>query len=149
MSAYLVNPETMSAAVLLLSVHEGIAADSREDRLAKLTALGKELYAMNIAALRERYGSRADENWTDADQVAEDYKFHPVAMRLPMNVLAKQAACLRYQCSEGDVPETELYGRLSAVADACEDYWQSDEDRLANPWGIDDDDLARLTRGRA
>jgi hypothetical protein len=66
--------------------------------------LGYAMFQLNINAVDARYG-----NGEAAKFRKLDYRFeHTEAVSL-MQVL-KSLQCWLYQCNEGDVPETELYG---------------------------------------
>jgi hypothetical protein len=66
--------------------------------------LGHAMYQLNIKAVADRYGdNEARRFWK------HEYRFeHTDAVSL-VQVL-KSLQCWLYQCNEGDVPETKLYG---------------------------------------
>ena len=66
-------------------------------------ALGKALYNLNIEALKQRYG-----NHINAETEGEPYKYEFNAYTSIFQAL-KNAECLVYQCSEGNIPTTKLY----------------------------------------
>lgn len=73
---------------------------------AKLTdaydpALGQRLYALNAEAIQQRYGDEQRVNF--APERGEVSKISAV----------KALHCLRYQCSEGNVPSKKLYKMIS------------------------------------
>jgi len=72
-------------------------------------SLQRELWEMNVAALRQRYGDDAGV-----------YEFSPIYVPQPVNLfaLAKDMDCLLYQCREGDVPQTALYKAMQEVRNA-------------------------------
>jgi hypothetical protein len=66
--------------------------------------LGQAMFQLNIDAVEARYGSGEAVKFRQLD-----YRFeHTEAVSL-MQVL-KSLQCWLYQCNEGAVPETELYG---------------------------------------
>lgn len=70
----------------------------------------KRLYNMNLDAISQRYASGAGDDY--------GYQFKN---RLPIGckvALYKKIRCLIYQCSEGDVPETDLYKQLNEISNA-------------------------------
>lgn len=68
-----------------------------------LEQLGRALLLLNVQAVNVRYG-----NGDDATQILKDYSYR---LTLDANcfIALKALHCLRYQCSEGDVPETDMY----------------------------------------
>jgi hypothetical protein len=66
--------------------------------------LGYEMFQLNIKAVNSRYGS------------GEAIKFRPLDYRYevvepaPLVQVLKSLQCWLYQCNEGDVPTTALYG---------------------------------------
>lgn len=75
--------------------------------------VGRELFVMNDKALRERYGN--DEWWLeDVDKETEYWCFdmgHNLYFKEKFQLL-KSLQCYLYQCSEGKVPECDLYKAL-------------------------------------
>ena len=109
MSSFLVENSTISklADALRYKSYEFSGAYNLTSRLAQ------DLYDLNIRALRERYDDPTDlidnfvftsERWelNDKKDLAQFYK---------------SLACFIYQCSEGEVPETELYKMLEEAQD--------------------------------
>jgi hypothetical protein len=83
-----------------------------ESELRAGNEIGRALRAMNIAALRVRYGNRLDAEETDGRYEFTGYS----APHLPPIHLYKALHCLHYQCSEGNVPETNpLHAELARV----------------------------------
>src|SRR4051812_1158656 len=88
-------------------MHRAVAALAEDQQSCDwLDLLGRDLYALNREAVRQRYGT--------ADPVPE-YRFRPPG-DVPKVQLYKSLRCLLYQCSEGDVPETALYRRVEERA---------------------------------
>ena len=79
--------------------------DEQKDAGSKI---GRKLFLMNRRALRSRYGCGGDirlaefvfERWVDATPVEQ----------------FKAMSCLLYQCHEGKVHESRLYGELNRAA---------------------------------
>lgn len=129
MSAYLVRDETINTILgwLLRVSQSPDAVQSRYVRArwlvkvfeeagydltskSDLERLGRDWYQMNIDALMARYG--------DADGAeASDYRYRAVYHYTPEGVY-EEIRTLRYQASEGRVPETEMYRLLEEVYDA-------------------------------
>ena len=65
--------------------------------------LGTELIRMNYRALAARYG----------DDVPSDVLYRYRREDYMKHNRLKAMCCLRYQCSEGDVPDCDLYQRLT------------------------------------
>lgn len=85
--------------------HEFGQTEYGTDRLVYVPNLaqtiGQRLLAMNVAAVNARYGEAGD---------VDVYDWH---MRPAGQVaVVKAMQCLRYQCSEGDVPNWPLYHLL-------------------------------------
>lgn len=112
MSAFVVDDSTIDRIVSFLGHHD-------HDYLARIfqplgydpagdpEAFAQALFDMNCEAVDQRY----------ADKPART-EFHPGPYRhqtnfncAPIGIL-KAAGCLRYQCSEGDVPDTPLFKAL-------------------------------------
>jgi len=112
MSAYIVNRATMLAAVHAIAKYcttfggMALPADIRTpEAVAMLTDLGRRLFEMNREAVRQRYG--------DADDVPV-FTFDP--HRRPTTAQMKGSVqCLGYQCSEGNVPATDVFKALEAA----------------------------------
>lgn len=111
MSAYLVNQATLQSAVEAVLIGEDTSWKDRLEFDAKaVTALGRELFDLNQIALAARYGDNGEE------PTFKGRAFSAVADGGDANVQRfKSLQCLIYQCSEGDVPETDLFKRISAA----------------------------------
>jgi len=104
---------------------------------ADLLRLTQELYDLNAAAYVARYPREAED--VRAFDPADFSSGFAVGLHhdFDSRVAAyKAASCLRYQCSEGDVPEQPLYKALvQFIGDlACETIDETDE-YDACPWG--------------
>jgi hypothetical protein len=84
--------------------------------------IGRALFKMNIEAVMQRYPDcRADPShlpgWDGCQTMPETYDFNDWR---PMTVAdltgcLEALHCLRYQCSEGNVPETDLFAALQSA----------------------------------
>lgn len=68
---------------------------------------GRRLLAMNIEAVRQRYSDDEVFGQTAADYVYSEPA--PIADCTPAVAAWKAIECFLYQCSEGDIPERELF----------------------------------------
>lgn len=114
MSAFLVSNQTMQKAVEAVLIAEANAwsGDTVEAKENQVSMLGTQLYKLNQDALAARYGD---------DDPAELFIGRGFRARMASQGDAniqrlKSLNCLIYQCSEGDVPETELFKRLEKAA---------------------------------
>ena len=136
MSAFLV-PQTLINSILS---HIQFDAVSRDDAspftemgydlgsAAGLKALGSDLWALNHQALNERYG--------DDSEPKKLFKVHTDTKLVSLPVLYKNICCLRYQCAEGDVPETALFKCLSPfAANVAETYMRKSKEYDDAQWG--------------
>ena len=120
MSAFMVNTDVMTKVVTVIpqntnqfstiQIFRGRLVDNplTDAQKAAGTQIGRKLFLMNRKALRARYGNGEHffvpefvfEKWADARPVEQF-----AAMR-----------CLLYQCCEGKVPDSLLYGELNHAA---------------------------------
>lgn len=118
MSAFFVSRQT---------IHDTVAAwcicHPMPRSTATLDSIGRQLWALNAEALRQRYrlDTTGPENAAELAEYLRDaaaYAYHPPCNASPAQ-LAKSANCLSYQCCEGDLPETsELYRALDLLCKA-------------------------------
>jgi hypothetical protein len=66
--------------------------------------LGHAMFQLNINAVDARYGNGEAEKFRKLD-----YRYQET-VPVPLMQVLKSLQCWLYQCCEGDVPETELYG---------------------------------------
>jgi hypothetical protein len=66
--------------------------------------LGQAMFQLNIKAVDARYGDGQAEMFRKLD-----YR-HQITEPVPLMQVLKSLQCWLYQCDEGNVPETELYG---------------------------------------
>jgi len=126
MSAFIVSHETMSKVVASI-------LPLRSSQLAKVFPgtdwkdIAGCLYAMNNDAIEARYGKREL-------SPMHDYTF---SLNKSWNSydLLKACQCLRYQCSEGKVPETELYKWLERhIVDLMQRIIEKQPEYVAASW---------------
>jgi len=97
MSAFLVENETINKVVSYMP-SEFVPCKDRD-------TLGVELLKMNHAALKVRYGDEMPES--------VEFRFKPkVYYGNSKCTVLKAMRCLRYQCAEGNVPESDLFKKL-------------------------------------
>ena len=106
----------------------GIEVDS-EDNAAKL---GADMLRLNCQAVDARYGEGESKSFRDD----LTYRFaHPYGPVTAVQAY-KSLTCWLYQCSEGDVPETELYKSMERVSDALAHHIVSESSAYeAAKWG--------------
>ena len=108
MSAFIVSDKTMNIAVNAFFKHDRQMRDAPQDQLE---LLGRQLFDMNSTAVEARYGE-SDDGFSDTP----DYSWTPLRLyegKAALCAMFKAVQCLRYQCSEGDVPNYPLYKRLN------------------------------------
>jgi hypothetical protein len=66
--------------------------------------LGYAMFQLNVIAVEARYGSGEAKRFRPLD-----YQ-HKATKAVPMVQVLKSLHCWLYQCNEGDVPQTALYG---------------------------------------
>jgi hypothetical protein len=91
MSAFIVSERCMHHAVHALMPPDA-PCEARD-------GMGRQLYRLNAEAVRQRYGRN--------DPIPDNYRYS-VVFPLPIQQY-KSLACLVYQCTEGNVPQTALY----------------------------------------
>jgi hypothetical protein len=113
-SAFIVSKSCMDRAVeaLIQATADSLKPDLFEtcpetDPDAMRTWLGRRLYVMNRRAIRERYGETVS---------LEPYTFTAPEGATP-EACAKALHCLRYQCTEGNVPGSKLYKQMERLLD--------------------------------
>ena len=72
------------------------------------------LAGMNISALKERYGENANEMWDEKGYEDGHDIWEPRTGRVEQwhYQLLKSLDCYIYQCSEGSIPDMELYKQM-------------------------------------
>lgn len=114
MSAFIIGKQTMDQVVTaILSV--GYFGGQSIEGDVKATSLGRRLFAMNIDAVLRRYPNDTLDSApgpVDKLDVGESYVYE-AEIGGPTAGL-KAMHCLSYQCSEGDVPDSDLFKELGA-----------------------------------
>ena len=120
MSAFIVEDKTINKIVTFLAIDRD--GDWLRREIQKKTgfdletAQGKSdfaraLFRMNVAAVSQRYDDGVENFAPMTYQYQIDITITPITV-------FKALKCLRYQCSEGNVPETELYKLLEYIISA-------------------------------
>lgn len=151
MSAFIVSPETINRVVTFCRQNNGSRHYHAIDRLLEealgtfarkyyepdeckelsCQELASALYLLNCEAVDARYGK---------GQAAKDEAEQPVFQYKPESAsdfhkVYKSAQCLRYQCSEGDIPEKPLYKFLEALINHIADVIvRADKRYDVAPW---------------
>lgn len=99
MSAFVISDKTM---------HRCVSAFSENKASEDCDEIGRNLFKMNNDAVESRYQDRHPDTFYDP----EKYRYR-VMFPDKLNQV-KALHCLRYQCSEGDVPECDLYKELES-----------------------------------
>lgn len=111
MSAYIVDDETINRIVSFLATDRD--AKYQIDRLAidlstqkAQSIFGRKLFRMNCAAVQHRY----HQDKPDRDNYWFQYELCPNRMQV-----YKSIQCFLYQCSEGNVPDSELFKKMEDI----------------------------------
>jgi len=129
MSAFICSPKTFSRIYTGLSAYGNRSNTSQWSGLThaldynlhragyqqhlpeiSLEQLMADLYALNVAGVTARYGSIAGFGETSPKQLITLSPETPTPFQLLTDL-----KCLRYQCSEGNVPETEGFHLLEKI----------------------------------
>lgn len=128
MSAFEVSDKTMHAILSALrnsGMIESFEVDPMND--ADMTRLGRELFMMNHRALLARY------NEPLPDEVPYQFRF----MDCSLVVSYKATRCLLYQCTEGNVPEEELFKSLAKFsAEIAQVFVERTDEYEKTPWDL-------------
>jgi hypothetical protein len=116
MSAFIVSSDCINSIVTYVHIHigefswlmEGLRFNVSTEK--GLEELASALYRMNCDAIEQRYGKKALQSDLSA---GERFNFR-IVRRQPVEVF-KAVRCLLYQCSEGNVPERELFKTLEEI----------------------------------
>jgi hypothetical protein len=111
MSAFMTSKETIDDVVTML-IPSAMSGDKTG------TDQGMALIMLNAAALDQRYTLSTEER-NEYSEMAADYEYTEGKQTEVQNL--KSAECFLYQCSEGDVPETDLFKRIAQTADTFSD----------------------------
>ena len=137
MSAYVVGSETINKIVSFLNFGN-TGWDDHTYPFRKLgynipyvvedyERLANDLFQMNVSAVKQRY---------EHDTQEYTYQFHTSINVRPAVEVYKAVQCLRYQCSEGNVPNTPLYKALEELRSNLAFDTVADLPEYENaPWG--------------
>lgn len=122
MSAYIVEDKTINDSIAFLKTYTvveswilkplnklGYDLTKKEDR----ERLAKDLFVLNIDGVEARYGKGQTQQFRPLN-----FKFvnkASSASRLSIIQCIKSLHCLMYQCSEGNVPERDLFKAMETV----------------------------------
>jgi hypothetical protein len=123
MSSYIVDDDTINAVLAFAGTPRARGRYTLEDAgydvsgRGGLARLGADMFALNVEALRQRYGEGR------AFCPGEPVPMYAYTAEANHNRFAalKSLRCWLYQCAEGDVPEHPLCRALDQVRDA----WQT------------------------
>ena len=127
MSAFIVNNKTINKALTYLKDNRngdwinrkfekiGFNVKDKED----LDRLGRAMLLLNIEAVNQRYNEQ-----NNSTALLENYSFK-IEFCNRYQAL-KSLQCWRYQCSEGNVPETDFYKLMDKVINSWLDEIVSD-----------------------
>ena len=109
MSCFVVTKDTIDRCVAAVIMSQWsrfaglrLASDSLPSVCQKI---GQALWDMNVDAYNARY--------VGDDQVKDTYKYKQVFIN--KHQAFKSLECLHYQCSEGGIPDTELFKELTQI----------------------------------
>jgi hypothetical protein len=124
MSAWMFNHEGMNRVVDAIAwAHETKGFEPIDlSKYPTRTMLGARLFELNSKALYARYGN--DPDYCDPPP---GYTYAP--SNADTVQLCKTMHCFLYQCSEGDVPETELFKALIQIMELLDKEIGHDDDR--------------------
>jgi hypothetical protein len=142
MSAYIVDDETINKIVSYLYAKANGPdpnIDWKHTKLGKMgydpksilscAELGKKMFALNVAAVNERYGEGEAEKFRPLD-----FKYLFVAASQIEVIKALKA--WKYQCTEGTVPDLALYKAMTEVhCLLCIDFVEQTEEYEIVEWG--------------
>jgi hypothetical protein len=97
--------------------------------LLYIERLADAMFNLNVAAIKERFGEAEGEGFP---LPSFTYIFTPATQ---IEVI-KALECWMYQCTERDIPGSELYKAMAATYFLlCKDYIHQLEEYEAAPWG--------------
>jgi hypothetical protein len=126
MSAFVVNPSVIDKVVGYM--YDGQHSERQKDwgryLQDQLTEFGKALYAMNVNAVNQRY---------EENNEPPEYEYRQ--RNCNRHETLKAMHCLRYQCTEGNVPDCALYAELTnAIHSLADDIACDSPEWDAAPW---------------
>ena len=78
----------------------------------ELTAFGRAIWLMNVDALKARYPK---DDWAEERKEAQAYSFRDRS-GVSKTQMYKSCRCLIYQCSEGNVPNTQTFKDVNELS---------------------------------
>lgn len=128
MSAFIVSDGTMDRVVAaVLMIRRKTTFDGLPATPENATKIGRRLYVLNSAAVGQRY----DENEIEG----AGYTYRPIDRGEP--AFYKAVRSLLYQCSEGDVPERELFKDLERLSEQlAARYIKATKVYESAPWDV-------------
>ena len=105
MSAYIVHPRTMNQVVTYIVSNSSAFGDFKDIGLDTPGDLGQAFYIMNADAVEERYGDR---------EPVPLFSYRPEVVSKVQ--VFKAMRNLLYQCTEGAVPESNLFKLLDSLS---------------------------------
>jgi hypothetical protein len=109
MSAFIITTETMQRVVHAIDKNCTVFGIYPTEPTRNLDKIGEILFKMNEHAVNDRYPHFPK-------QEAPAFRYRP------LGIVSKAEqyfaiSCLKYQCTEGDIPETELFKELDKLHD--------------------------------
>lgn len=105
MSSYIVDKMTIDRIISGI-LQSQIDNEIRDECIMDCSDFGQRLWNMNVNAVDQRYDEITRRNV---------YEFKKVVVSKIQAY--KSLRCLMYQCSEGDVPDSELYKQMDVFGD--------------------------------
>lgn len=135
MSAWIVSKENIdrviTALLILEKEHPSLPSPVPELSLIKaqedVHGLGTQLWKINEEAVKQRYG-RPYKDLPGSRVVRYEFGYSGGD---PYQLI-KSIHCLGYQCSKGDIPETDLYKALRKLEERFEAYLVRTDERYKN-----------------
>jgi hypothetical protein len=125
MSAFVVSPSVIDKVVGYM--YDGQHRENERVQCYtsdQLNELGKTLYGMNMDAVNQRY---------EESNEPPEYEYRQ--RNCNRHETLKAMHCLRYQCTEGNVPECALYAKLTeAIHSLADDIVTDSPEWDAAPW---------------
>ena len=128
MSAYVVDPKTINRVltyldkecVRCLQPEFGRKLEEIGLSVNDLRGLGQAMYDLNIKAVQQRYPNAGQLPGSYHDDSLLEYKWKPTECSGAQALLS--LSCWKYQCSEGDVPDSKLYQIMEGIVEPIAYY---------------------------
>ena len=133
MSAWIVNKENIDRIITAAQTLRDETwlpsdfVDSLSPWESDLDAFGTALWKMNVEAVKQRYGRPIKD--LPGSPGSRLPKYHFTRSDVDIFQLLKSVQCFLYQCSEGDVPETDLYKFVRKIEDRLCHYCATTDSR--------------------